>query len=117
MSRKRLDRWASIAILLAITILAGWQAVPAYGQDDGGRKVRTKVAPVYPELAKRMNVGGTVKLQVTIGANGAITQTKVIGGHPLLVDAAQDAIRKWKYEPAGGDTTTVVEFKFQQGQQ
>jgi TonB family protein len=98
--------------LLAIVTGLSLGNCPAFADEDSGRKVKSKVAPAYPELAKRMNVTGTVKVEVVIAANGIVKSTKVIGGHPLLVEPAVDAVRKWKYEPASSDTTTTVEFHF-----
>ena len=77
------------------------------------RKVKSKVAPVYPDLAKKMAISGTVKVAVVVGSNGSVKSTKVLGGHPLLVDAAVDAVRKWKFEPGPDDSSGVIEFKFQ----
>jgi outer membrane biosynthesis protein TonB len=51
-------------------------------------------------------------LEVEVSPNGEIRNVKALGGHPLLIPAAEDAIRKWKYEPAKESTTAVVEFKF-----
>jgi outer membrane biosynthesis protein TonB len=51
-------------------------------------------------------------VEATISAAGNVTDTKVVGGHPLLIQAAVDALKKWKYEAAGETTTTVVEFRF-----
>ena len=75
---------------------------PASASD---RKVKSKVSPSYPELAKKMAVSGAVKVEVTVAPNGSVKSVKVIGGHPLLVDAATDAVKRWKYE-AGPDETT-----------
>ena len=79
---------------------------------DAERKLKSQVAPVYPDLARKMGVSGTVKLEITISAAGTVKNVKVIGGHPLLVDAAVDAVKKRKYEPYSEDTTQLVEFKF-----
>jgi protein TonB len=86
--------------------------VPGRAQEELTRKVKTKVSPVYPELARRMSISGVVKVQVVIAQNGTVKSTKIVGGHPLLVNAATDAIKKWKFEPAGEETTGIVEFKF-----
>ncbi|HTX16547.1 MAG TPA: energy transducer TonB [Candidatus Baltobacteraceae bacterium] len=80
--------------------------------DTAKRKVRTKVAPEYPPLAKQMNVTGKVKIETTIAADGHVLNTKVIGGSPLLVNAALDAVKKWRFEPGPKDTTEVIEFEF-----
>jgi TonB family protein len=101
--------------LLAVGLLAlascAALVVSANAQEEGGRKVRTKVSPTYPELARKMNVSGTVKIEVSIAGNGTVKNTKVIGGHPLLVTAALDALKKWKFE-AGDETTQIIAFNF-----
>jgi TonB family protein len=77
------------------------------------RKTKTKVSPAYPELARRMNIVGTVKVLVVVSPSGNLKDTKVVGGNPLLVNAAMDALKKWKFEPADGESSGTVEFKFQ----
>ena len=67
---------------------------------------------MYPELAKRVNASGTVRLEVEVAPNGEVKNVKPLGGHPLLIPAAEDAMRKWKYEPGKETTTAIVEFKF-----
>ncbi len=76
------------------------------------RKVRNRVVPVYPELAKKLKLVATVKVQVTIAPNGTVTQAKAIGGHPLLIGPSVDAAKQWRYEPSSESTTTVIEFHF-----
>ena len=81
-------------------------------QDEITRKVKSKVFPSYPELARRMSIAGVVKVQVVVAPNGSVKSTKVVGGHPLLVNAAVDAVKKWRFETASEESTGVVEFKF-----
>ena len=81
-------------------------------QEELTRKIKTKVAPAYPELARRMSISGVVKIQVVVAPNGSVKNTKIVGGHPVLANAAQDAVKKWRFEPAAEETTGVVEFKF-----
>lgn len=111
----RFRRWMSLAMLVLVTALT-LGTMPASADGDGSRKLKSKVSPLYPDLARRMNLSGTVKVEVVIGANGAVKSTKVIGGHPLLVEPAVDAVKKWRYEPGSGDTTTTVEFHFTNNQ-
>jgi TonB family protein len=80
--------------------------------DESKRKVKSKTAPLYPELARRMNVSGKVKIEVVISPDGHIKSSRVVGGHPLLVQACQDAVKEWKFMPAPEETTQVVEFDF-----
>jgi len=76
------------------------------------RKPVANPEPEYPEIARRMNVTGTVKMEIVIAADGTIKSVKVLGGHPLLVDAVQKALKRWKYAPATTETTIEVDFKF-----
>ena len=97
----------------ALTVLTGAALSAQVGStDESKRKIKTKVAPIYPELAKRMSVGGKVKIEVVITADGHVRSTKVVGGHPLLVQACQDAVKEWKFVPGPDETTQIVEFSF-----
>lgn len=103
-----------LLILTVIAVVFGTVNVrPVRAQDTIDRKVRSKVAPQYPEIARKLGLTGTVKLQIVISANGSVKETKVIGGHPILVTAAEDAVKKWKFEPASTETTGTLEFKFE----
>jgi TonB family protein len=62
-----------------------------------------------------MGITGNVKLQLVVAANGEVKETKVIGGHPILVNAAVDAVKKWRFETASAETTETKEFKFDPG--
>ena len=62
-------------------------------------KVRNKVPPVYPEAARQARIEGVVKLRVIIAKDGTIAHMEVVSGHPLLTQAALDAVRQWVYEP------------------
>jgi protein TonB len=58
-----------------------------------------KVQPMYPPLARQTRISGTVKLHAIIGKDGTVQRLEVQSGHPLLVQAAQDAVRQWRYQP------------------
>jgi TonB family protein len=76
------------------------------------RKLISSPAPAYPEMARKLRLIGVVKLQVVIAPDGKITSTKVIGGHPLLVNTVEETLKNWKYAPASTETTTQLEFNF-----
>ena len=76
------------------------------------RKVLSKVAPTYPDLARKTNIHGAVKLGVVVAPDGRVESTKVVGGNPVLIQAAVDAVRKWKYEAGPQRTNEVIELKF-----
>jgi TonB family protein len=76
------------------------------------RKLRTQTAPVYPAIARQMHLTGKVKIEATIGADGRVVKTRVVGGSPMLVEAALNAIKEWRFEPGLKDTTETFEFDF-----
>jgi TonB family protein len=100
---------AAAAGLFALSLVSA-QTV----NDEGKRKVKSKSAPVYPELARRMNIVGKVKVEVVIAPDGRVRNTRAIGGHPVLVQACMDAVKEWKYEPASEESTQIIEFDFKQ---
>jgi len=77
------------------------------------RRAKNRVQPLYPELARRMNLAGTVKIQVVVAPNGIVKDARVVGGHPVLATAALDAAKKWRFEPAAGESSGVIDFKFE----
>jgi hypothetical protein len=79
---------------------------------DSTRKIKTKVVPVEPELARKLRLVATVKIQVTIAPNGTVLQAKAVGGHPLLVAPSIDAAKQFRYEAASGTSTAVIEFHY-----
>jgi len=81
-------------------------------QAQDGRKVLSNPVPAYPEVAKRMRLVGTVKVQIVIGVDGRIKDKTFIGGHPVLVSAVEETLKNWKYAPSSGETTTQLEFNF-----
>ena len=103
---------------LAVTAVAVGMGVSGLrGQDVQNnevlRRAKSKVQPVYPELARKMNITGTVKVEVVIAPNGSVKDAKVVGGHPVLANAALDAVKKWRFEPASIESSGVVDFKFE----
>ena len=107
-------RWSQkiLAASAAFVLLGASGFAQSASTDDGKRKVKTKTAPAYPELARRMNVTGKVKIEVVITPDGRVKSTRVIGGHPLLVQSCQDAVKEWKFIAAPEETTQIVEFDF-----
>lgn len=77
------------------------------------RKILIQKSPACPELARRMNLQGVVKLLVTVGPDGAVKSVEVRGGHPLLANAAEIAVHEWRWTSATAESKEVVEMKFQ----
>jgi len=100
-------KWTALS-LLTFAVMAA--ATP--GALAENRKVKSQVNPIYPELARRMNVTGKVKLEIVVSPSGEVKSVKALGGHPLLIDSATTAVKKWKFEPAPTETTETREFNF-----
>src|SRR5450432_2281375 len=96
------------AVLFTVSVAAAQTA----STDEGKRKIKTRVNPAYPDLARRMSVAGKVKIEVVITPDGHVRSTRIVGGHPLLVQACQDAVKEWKFSPASEENTQIVEFEF-----
>ncbi len=62
-------------------------------------RIKKRVAPVYPEDARMGRISGTVRLHVIIAKDGSIKQLEVMSGHPMLQQAALDAVKQWRYQP------------------
>lgn len=95
-------------ILVCILLLIG--SVSA--ADRPQRTIVQRVEPEYPEIAKNLNLHGTVKLRIWIKPDGTVRRLEYIGGHPLLAESALKAVKNWKYSVADKETTTVLELKF-----
>jgi protein TonB len=77
-----------------------------------------KVIPTYPAIGRAVRAQGTIQLQATISRDGTIENLRVVGGPPLLQQAAVDAVKQWRYrpyllngEPVEVETTINVDFK------
>ena len=100
----------AVALFVLVPIL---MLVPSFASaQDGGRKVVIRVVPKDPSLARTMNLQGVVRADVLVAPNGSVKLVEVKGGHPLLAQAAQTALREWKWEPAPRETHESVEIRF-----
>ena len=108
---------------LAVTLpsVAGDVGRARIGGSVAAAKLINKVPPVYPALARQTGIQGVVKLHAILGKDGTVQQLEVISGHPLLVQAALDAVRQWTYQPTllegkpvEVDTEIDVFFQLQQ---
>jgi periplasmic protein TonB len=102
--------------LIWLGILCCFFVVATGAQDQSAanpvaRKILRKVDPLYPPLAKKMNLGGTVKVAVSVAPDGSVKKVEPLGGSPLLVQAAENAVSQWKYAP-GPESKETVELHF-----
>lgn len=86
---------------LALTITASAQTAKpkTVTAAEAASHILQNTPPAIPPLAKAAKLGGTVKLRIVISPKGDVSQANAISGHPMLVQAALDAVRTWKYKP------------------
>ncbi len=102
----RLFQAAALALVVSM-------AMPGMAADE--RAIKSRVAPVYPEIAKRMKITGVVKIEATVDPGGKVTDVKTLSGNRMLSPAAEDAVRKWRFAPAAAQSTVPVDINFDLG--
>jgi TonB family protein len=105
--RKLQKAFAGLIFGLALTLTI---SLPARAQED--RAVLTKVKAVYPEMAKRLKITGTVMMNATVTPAGTVKEVKTVMGEKMLLEAAKEAVLKWKFAPADHQTIEDVEVEF-----
>lgn len=98
-------RLCAASILMALSLTC-----PASAQES--RKLKSGNQPEYPGIAKRYKIQGTARLLIVVAPDGSVKEVKVLGGNAVLAQAAVDAVKKWKYEPAPAESTLVLKFDF-----
>jgi TonB family protein len=101
------------ALTLAVTVGPSHAGAQQVQSEEIVRRAKSKVEPMYPELARKMHISGTVKIEVVVAPNGTVKEARIVGGHPVLANAALDAARKWRFEPAAVESSGVIDFKFE----
>jgi len=111
----RSSRWslASAALTVTFCLIAGFgQPLSAQKADKPDRKVLVSSQPLYPDLLKRAQIGGLVRLKATVLINGTVSSVAVVGGNPVLGESAVAAIKKWKFAPAASQTVEDIAVNF-----
>jgi TonB family protein len=99
-------------LAVCLLLIASPAAMYSADKTSTERKVVQRVVPAYPELARSANISGTVRLLVMVAPNGAVKSVQPVGGNPVLIKAAQDAVTNWKFAPAPEETREPVELHF-----
>ncbi len=106
-------RFASATLMLALCLITAFvPASLAQKAAKSERKVIVITKPDYPDILRRAQVGGVVRLKATVLPNGAVTNVEILGGNPILAENAAAAVKKWKYSPAASQTTEDVSLSF-----
>ena len=104
-------KWYVLALFLLFLAFFGAARMAQSQQSTSSRRVTRQITPVYPDVAKKINLGGTVKVIAVVGADGDVKSVEPVGGSPVLLKAAEDAVAKWKFVP-GGESREPVELHF-----
>jgi TonB family protein len=99
-------------ICLGICALGAAACLAQTDSSGSSRAILKRVVPAYPALARQVNARGNVRVEAEVAPDGSVKTVTVKGGHPILVDAAETAIRKWKYAPSPHETTEFIEIHF-----
>jgi TonB family protein len=103
-------------LFLAVCGALSLVAIPAsraqQEQSESHRKMTSRVMPVYPSLAQKMGISGSVKIEAVVAANGSVKSAGILGGHPVLAQAGVDAVRRCKWESGPRETHEVVVLNF-----
>lgn len=104
--------------LLLLALLVSQIAGPVAGlaqqaRTEGKRKFIVEIRPVYPLLARKINLSGVVRLRVTVSPAGNPGDIEQLGGSPVLLKAAMEAVSKAQWEPAPGETKEIVQIRFE----
>jgi TonB family protein len=101
-------------LLLALAGLTGiaLQSSQAQQEPAAARRILAHSAPAYPPLARALALQGTVRVNALVAPDGTVKTVDVKGGHPVLAQAAADAVRRWKWEATAHESHEQVEVKF-----
>ena len=102
----------AFAALITSGVLPG-PGVSARAVEVNARHLRHYVRPSLPEIAKKMGLKGAVRLEMQIVRDGKVTNIRALGGHPLLVEAASEAVHTWQFEAGKEETKGEVSLLFQ----
>jgi TonB family protein len=80
--------------------------------NDIERKLITRVEPDYPDTLKQLNIGGTVRLRISISAKGNVENAVLLGGNPILGESAAIAVKQWIYAPSRSLTFAEISISF-----
>ncbi len=104
----------AVPIFLLSTILAAplGSAQNQQPSNESSRRIVRKTVAAYPELARKLNISGAVKVMATVSPDGTVKAVQPVGGSPILLQSAQDAVLKWKFATASAESREVIELKF-----
>ena len=107
-----MSRAPILFVAMALSVALFIKPCRAQGQHHAERKVVSRIAPLYPDIARRNHLKGVVTLEVVVRKDGSVQSAEVVGGNPILIQSAANAVSKWKFERAPEETTELVQLVF-----
>ena len=102
-----------VAVLGSLSLVIAPVVLPLRAQvEKNDRKLVRRVEPDYPPDLKQMGIGGYVRIEATISPAGIVESVILLGGNPILGEAAIKAVKKWKYVVQDSQTKAQVTFHF-----
>ncbi len=99
-------------LLLLLTMTAAPARIANAQVSGQGRKIIRQTMPVYPSLARQINLAGTVKVVAVVTPEGKVKTVETVGGSPILLQAAKDAVSRWKFAAAAEESRETIELHF-----
>jgi TonB family protein len=109
---RRATRLLIFVFVLLLAAGSGAAFAQRSNPSEHGRKITRRVNPAYPQLARTLRLAGTVRLVAVVAPNGSVKLTQPVGGNPVLLQSAAEAVMQWKYEAAPAETKETVEIQF-----
>jgi TonB family protein len=103
---------AAFCLAAALALLPSAVVPQENAPKENQPKLLKKVIPAYPEILKKMNVSGTVKVSVTIAADGTVKDVEARGGNAIFIDSVAAAVRGWKFVPGERQRTADITVSF-----
>lgn len=98
--------------LVMMLISVAWVGSAQRVKSAGERKIVSRTTVLYPKIASQMRLRGTVKIIATVAPGGKVVRTELIGGSPVFVPNAIDAVTLMRWEPAEKETKEILEIEF-----
>lgn len=99
-------------LMMLVSVSVAPLIAQTHDQSANEKQPITRVEPDYPETLKRLYIGGVVRVEVLVAQNGVVESTSLLGGNPILGQAAMKAVKQWKYAPAKSKETLTVKLDF-----
>ena len=108
----RPPKFLSLLGIILISLTGAPNSSAQQIHSDSKRRIVTQVSPVYPEMARNIRLSGIVRLRATVAPGGKVVRTEVLGGSPLLVLSATNAVSRFTWEPRPEETQETVEINY-----